>query len=50
MRILSDETPDAISIQNSDEGAVWDEPKSKMFDFPLRVKYFRHPPESQVLM
>jgi hypothetical protein len=50
MWILSDETSDAVSIQNSGEVGVWDEPKSKKFDLPLRVKYFRHPPESQVLM
>lgn len=47
---MSDETSDAISIQNSGEGGVLGEPKYKKFDFPLRVKYFRHPPESQVLM
>jgi hypothetical protein len=47
---LSDETPDAVSIQDSGEGAVWGELKSKKFDFPLRVKYFCHPTESQGLM
>jgi hypothetical protein len=47
---MSDETSDAISIQNSVEGGVWVEPKSKKFDFPLHVKYFRHPSESPVLM
>ena len=39
-------------IQNSGEGGVWGEPKSKKFDILLRGKYeyFRHPKESQVLM
>jgi hypothetical protein len=50
MWIFSDKTYDAISIQNSGEGGVRGELKSKKFGFPLLVKYFRHPLESQVLM
>lgn len=38
MWILSDETPDAISVKNSGEGGVWSEPKPKKFELPIPVK------------
>ena len=50
MWMLSDETFNVISIQNSTEGGVWGESKSMKFEFPLRMKHFHHPSGSQGLM